>query len=126
MVGKHIPLVIRPLAHQLERGLKELGGTHTLKDIELMVSAGALQKWEGEESLIFTRVVQSPQKKECVIFLAVGNMPEIERLHPIVISWAKAQGCDRVVFAGRLGWAKTFLTRQKGWQAKQTLYSKEL
>ena len=117
---------ITRFAPELERALKYTGGTHSLEDLQEAAEAGEIQIWPGVESIMLTKLVDSPQKKELVFFLAAGQMAEVERLYHVVLDWGKKQGCERAVFVGRAGWSKSFLTRSEGWVETHRVYSKDL
>lgn len=113
------------LRAKLERAI-QLAGTHTLVDVEAAIAEGKMLAWHGVDSIIITQIAVFPQCKELIFFLAAGNMDEMRRLHLIICAWGKEQGCARAVFAGRPGWARSFLTQDEGWHSHLVVFEKEL
>lgn len=110
----------------LARALTYSGGTHTVQDVLDGVESGEFQLWEGQRSILVTKLMQHPQLLEAFVFLAAGDMREIESLYPTVLDWAKSKGCTRASFLGRPGWERTFLTRDAGWRTRLTVFEKEI
>lgn len=98
----------------IEAALKYADGSHMFEDVAAAVAAGRMQYWPGPSSAIITEILDYPQYKALNFFLAGGNLPELERMTPLILEWGKAQGCKKALFAGRRGWERTFLTRS-GW-----------
>jgi hypothetical protein len=113
------------LAPYLQQALV-LAGTHDLEDVRRALSQGRMQLWPGLKSAIVTQIVDHPQRRELVFFLAAGNLPEIQALYPIVLQWGAMTGCTHAVFMGRLGWSRTFLTKHEGWQLRMAVFEKDL
>jgi hypothetical protein len=111
---------------QITRALWFAGDTHTADDVLAQVARGELQLWEGEHSIVVTQILTYPRLKELCFFLAAGRMEEMKRLSPIILQWGRKQGCRRAVFAGRPGWARTFLTKEDGWTSPMVVFEKEL
>ena len=114
------------LVPEVERALAYTEGTHTVADIQAMITAGHAQLWPGERSVVVTQLRETPQKRLLHVFLAAGAMDEIQRLMPIVYEWGTAMGCTGASFTGRKGWARTFVTKEHGWEAKWTTFTKAL
>lgn len=117
---------VADVRRQIERALHYTGGTHTVDDVLEQVERGELQLWRGDASVIVTQILTYPRRKELCFFLAAGNMAEMKRLAPIIESWGREHGCARAVFAGRPGWARTFLTHDEGWSSPMWVFEKEL
>lgn len=84
------------LAHQ---------ATHTLADVEHLVSEGLAQVWQGERSAAVTEIIQQPRQKDFSLWLCGGDMEEIcETMLPKAAEWAKKEGCTRMLTSGRTGW----------------------
>lgn len=113
----------------IESALAFNGGTHTYEDVAEMIAAGRAMLWSGPASVAVTEIIQFPQKKVLHVFLAGGEAPgalaEMEKILPIILDWAKSQGCQTATFAGRKGWEKTFLART-GWDFPTVMAMKEL
>lgn len=114
------------LAPEVARALEYEGGLHTVDDIWAGVEKGEFQFWPGERSMLVTQILTFPRQKDLLFFLAAGDLTEIQRLYPIVLEWAKQQGCSRALMAGRKGWERTFLTKEEGWRSTHVVMEKEL
>ena len=111
---------------QIEGALRYAGGTHTFDDVQESVQAGAMQVFARPRSIIITEIVQYPRSKALHMFLGGGEMEEIEDMFPEIEAWARSIGCSAVTATGRHGWARTFMTRKRGYESVATVYSKEL
>jgi hypothetical protein len=80
-------------------------------DVASAVQGKRHQLWPGYGAVMVTKVEGRGKTRRLVVYLAGGNLAELERLYAGVEAWGRAQGCKRVVFAGRKGWQRTFLTR---------------
>lgn len=109
----------------IEAALAYAGGTHTFDDIRELVEQGRLQFWPGVHSAVVTEIIEYPRARALNIFLAGGNLAEIEAMAPGILEWGKAQGCSSAVFTGRKGWERTFLTRT-GWAPQLVVFEKKL
>lgn len=107
-------LAMQPYRTQIEAALSYADATHCYEDVAEMVAAGHAQFWPGPASCIVTELVSFPRKRVLNVFLAGGTLPELEAMIPIVLDWAKDQGCVAASFTGRRGWARTFVERM-GW-----------
>lgn len=110
----------------IARALEYSGGTHTVQDVLDGVEAGEFQIWEGERSILVTKLMQHPRLLEVFAWLAAGDGREIEELYPVVLEWAKAKGCTRASCLGRPGWERSFLTKDAGWHSGLRVFAKEL
>ncbi len=98
----------------LERALRYAGSTHSLADIDEALANGTMQCWPCLHSVVITQVVSYPRLKELRVCLAAGRLKEIEAITPVMLDWARKQGCTRAVFAGRRGWLRAFPAKS-GW-----------
>jgi len=113
------------LAPQLERALKGARG-YTLDDVREGISNGQMQLWPGLDSAIISQIIERPQGRELLFFLAAGNMEEMKRLYPIVMDWGRSKGCTYASMIGRKGWERSFLTREEGWKATHVVFEREI
>ncbi len=123
MAEKTLDLVA--FRHHIEAALSHADNTHTYDDVAALVAADDCQFWPGRDSVVITEIVVHPRKRVLNIFLAGGNLPEIEAMTPIILDWGKSKGCEAATFTGRRGWARTFLTKQ-GWQERLVMFAKKL
>lgn len=109
----------------LQEALNHTGGTHTVEDIGAGLMDGRFQMFTGPRSVVITEIQHYPQSKACHVFLAAGDMGEIEMIAPHVENWGRRNGCKVVSLAGRKGWARTFL-KDRGYEPKWFVVAKEL
>ena len=88
-------------------------GRYTPDDILQAIKDRDMQAWgyfgESLEAVGVTEIVVYPRKKYCRILIGAGrdrknwqhHIPDIER-------WARAQGCDGMETAARIGWWRAF------------------
>lgn len=108
----------------LEPALEYTRGTHTFSDVERYLETGHAQLWDTDRAAIVTQILRTPRIKTCHLFLAGGELAELERMLPIVEQWAKREGCTRMTLAGRAGWTRTFL-RDKGYDPAWVVMTKD-
>jgi hypothetical protein len=110
----------------IEAALSYGGGTHTFEDVAAMIDQGEAIFWPGPNSVIVTQIIEHPRSRTLHFFLAGGNLAELERMVPGILSWAKTErGCTAASMTGRKGWERTFLTRG-GWKSNLVVMTKEL
>jgi hypothetical protein len=105
----------------IESALVHTGGTHTFEDVAALVASGDMRCWPAPHSIILTEIITYPRKRIGHVFLAAGNLAEIEAMTPVIIAWSKTQGCVGAQMWGRKGWERTFLTRT-GWTPSLVLF----
>jgi hypothetical protein len=111
---------------QINAALHYSGGTHTFSDVRDAVQAGRLKFWPGPQSVILTETIQYPRKRILNFFLAGGTLPEIKAMYPLIIEWARGEGCTGAVISGRAGWLRSFLTRTEGWESTLVVLERDL
>jgi hypothetical protein len=84
--------------------------------VEAAVAHGSARLWLGERSAAVTQTV-----KVLELPLAAGNLTELKTMLAAAEAEARAEGCARVLCAGRRGWARAL----KGYRP-MTLLVKEL
>ena len=110
---------------QIDAALIYAGGTHLFEDVKGMVEREECQFWPGVDSCVITQIHFEPRRRILNIFLAGGDLAEIEAMTPLILQWGYEQGCTVAAFTGRRGWERTFLTRT-GWTPEMTMFAKEL
>mgnify|MGYP001193180561 FL=1 len=83
-----------------------------------------MQLWPAERGCIVTELAVYPKKRVLHIFLAGGELDQITDMHEDVIRWAKAQDCQALTLAGRMGWKKALAPF--GWEPTLLTLSKEI
>lgn len=109
---------LKDYRRQIEAALEYASGSHSFDDVVAAVAAGQMQAWYGPGSVMVTELIAYPGYKAVNIFVAGGELPELERMTGPVLEWAKSEGCTRAMFAGRPGWERTFLART-GWKVQK-------
>jgi hypothetical protein len=107
----------------IQSALDKGGNTHDFIDVVEGVLGGKMQLWHGEKGCAVTELVVYPKKKVLHVFLAGGNLEQITDMHDDAVKWAKAQGCQGMTIAGRLGWKK--ILDKYGWKEQFVTLSKE-
>lgn len=125
MTGILVFPVLYPYRENLQKALDFGGGAYTLEDVEQMISMGTAQMWPSGESVIVTEIVVYPRAKHLHLFLAGGNLDELDALLPEVLEWGRGQGCTEATLSGRRGWERSFLADQ-GWKPTLIVMTKEL
>lgn len=112
------------LAPVLQAAL-DRGAGYSLEDVKRAVLDGRMQFWPGDESAIVTEILDHPQDRVCHYFLAGGTLVELERMVPVVESFARHMGCARMTLTGRRGWERSFI-RAMGYKPAFVVMAKEL
>lgn len=86
--------------------LELTGGTHDEADLVEAIAEGRYTFWPCERSAILTHWIEYPRFRACRVFLAGGDLAELQRMEPVVAEWAKRNGCARIEICGRRGWAR--------------------
>ena len=95
----------------LEQALADAGDRYSLADVMAEVDAGEAHLWVFERSAVVTRFIEEPAGRTFFYWLAGGDLDEIKQHEPRMAQWAKAQGCNRKMLAGRAGWQRAL-----GWK----------
>jgi hypothetical protein len=109
----------------IEAALAYAGDTHTFDDVVAAVAEGKARSWPGPHSVIITEMVEYPRSKHIHFWIAGGNLAELEQMTPIILDWARTQGCTKASLAGRRGWERTFIART-GWKQSLVVFEKSL
>lgn len=110
----------------LASALEHDPGTHTVEDVWSMVEAHEAVLIQIGESIAVVQFLQSPLRKEILVWLAAGEMEDMKEIERVVCELGRLEGCAVALFRGRKGWERTFLTRDDGWHATHVTYQKEL
>lgn len=120
-----VTTALEPFRRYLTDALEYGGNTHTLEDVAAKIASGDAQFWPGVEAFIITEIVDFPLRRECHVWLAGGNLAEIEAMVVPLEAWARSVGCTHATLTGRRGWARTFLART-GWAPTLEVLEKAL
>ena len=100
--------------HWIEAALVYARGTHLIEDVEAGIANGTYQFWPGERSAIVSEIIVYPRLKALNFWLIGGDLSELKEMEPIVVAWAKTQGCTRFMGVGRWGMQRAF--RSQGYE----------
>ena len=89
----------------------EYDNTYNIEDVANCISDGSMQLWPNNNSAVVTQVQNFPRMKVLHIFLAGGNLEELETLTPHIQKFAEDMGCRKITLTGRKGWSRTFVTK---------------
>ena len=110
---------------QLERALAYSGGTHSIEDVFIGIAQGQFDFWVKNGSVGITEIIDHPQMRVLNVFLAAGEMGDLESAFPEVEEYARQAQCSRITLLGRQGWARSFLIDQ-GFAPKWQVLAKDL
>jgi hypothetical protein len=116
---------INSYRQQIEAALKFADDSHSFEDIAASVKKGELQFWPGFSSVVITEIMQFPRYRALNLFLAGGNIPELQSMLPGIEEFAESIGADRIVLTGRKGWLRSFLVHE-GYGEKMVTMEKKL
>jgi hypothetical protein len=103
-------LLFKKVEKILEPAL-EYDKTYNIEDVADCISKGTMQLWPTNGSAVVTQVQTFPRMKVLHIFLAGGNLEELETLTPHIQKFAEDMGCRKITLTGRKGWSRTFVTK---------------
>ena len=67
---------------------------------------GKYQLWTATSSAAVTEIVTYPNSKATRVWLAGGDLEELQAMEKEVVAWANSIGCNEVQIAGRGGWER--------------------
>jgi hypothetical protein len=89
----------------------EYDNTHNMQDVADCINSCTMQLWTGDNSAIVTQVQIFPRMKVLHVFLAAGDLVELEIITPRIQKFAEDMGCQKITLTGRRGWSRTFVTK---------------
>ena len=114
------------LRPQIESALAYSGGTHQYADVAEMIAAGTAVLFPGPSAAIVAEIVEHPRRRVLNIFLAAGNLKELEAMLPLVLEWGHSKGCQSATFIGRRGWIRLFASRDPRWTETHVMMQRQL
>lgn len=90
----------------ISAAINRSSSTHDMGDVLEAIQTHAAQFWPGANCAGVTEVVSYPRRKVIRLWLAGGDMEELQTLHNEAIEWGREQGCDWSEVVGRRGWLK--------------------
>jgi GNAT superfamily N-acetyltransferase len=125
IVGETAPQAWARCRPWLEAALERAGGTHGIDDVARLVERGDAHFWPAAACAVVTEFYFYPRLKACNFWLLGGNLKALLALQPVIETWARAQGCTRMLGGGpRAGWTRVLAPR--GYRPAWTIYCKEL
>ena len=100
-------------------------GLYESEDILRSLIAGEYHLFTSDNSALVVTVMPYPRKTVLHIFLAGGNLEELEELYKETEQFAKYMNCSSITLMGRFGWRRSFLT-EYGMKSTCLQMSKEL
>ena len=120
----------KPYLLQLQELLHEMGGTHTLEDIQGLIETGAFQSFVEKETWVVTTTIAFPQATVMDIFLVVGDQKDFEPLEKQIEASARDQGVTFMRVYARKGFEYLIDRRSwkfgQGWRPGPRVYTKRL
>ena len=107
----------------LQDALDRSGNHYRTTDVLEDIQANTAQYWPGENCVIVTKLVDYPEKRTIVYWLAAGDLEEIMGLEDTINSWARDQGCAQALLHGRSGWLRVL---GDSWNKKYDVLQKDL
>jgi len=89
----------------------EYDNTHNMQDVADCIDSCTMQLWPSDNSAVITQVQNFPRMKVLHIFLAGGNLEELEILAHHIQKFAEDMGCQKITLTGRRGWSRTFVSK---------------
>lgn len=113
-----------PYLDRIANILKEQGDFYSVEDLFAEVQDGRSQSFSEGDSIVITSIRVFPKRKALEIRLAVGKLEEIYAMQPRIVSFAREQGCDRMLAAvGRDGWE---IAATPGWKKAAMLWVRDI
>jgi len=100
-------------------------GLYHSEDILRELVSGQYHLFTSEHSAIVATINPYPRGTVLHLFLAGGNLEELEELYKETEEFARYQNCKSITLMGRLGWSRSFL-RQYDMKPTCLQMSKEL
>jgi len=100
-------------------------GLYESEDILRSLVSGEYHLFTKDNSALVATVMPYPRGTVLHIFLAGGNLEELEELYKETEQFAKYMNCKSITLIGRFGWKKSFLT-EYGMKPTCLQMSKEL
>ena len=96
------------------------GGTHTEEDVIDRLVFGRAFLWANGNSGVLCEFDDFPRKRFCRFWSAGGALDDLLPMHDTIVSWARANGAERMDIVGRAGWLKVLPGYKRGgvWMTK--------
>lgn len=116
----------------IQRAMKHAAGERDILDVLKALYSGQNQLWlslhdEKHIGTLVTEIVDTDQKRICVLLYAAGDLDEYQQLFDDLSDierWAAYNGCDDVRIIGRPGWTR--LLKSQGYDQIYVTVSKSV
>jgi hypothetical protein len=93
--------------------------------VRLLVERGEAQFWPFSRSAMVSLIFDEPQAKSLHQWLIGGDLGQVlGEMRETIEAWARAQGCTRLLGAGRRGWERVL--KPYGYEVAAVVYAREL
>lgn len=106
----------------IEASLACADGTHTFDDVAAGVLSGRFMLWPRERCCAVLEVLEYPRSRELNVFLAGGELEQIQASQEELFEIARNCGAQAVTMTGRRGWVRAL----PGWQEQHVVLRKEV
>ena len=89
----------------------EYDNTHNMQDVADCIDSSTMQLWTSDNSAVVTQVQIFPRMRVLHIFLAAGDLADLEIITPRIQKFAEDMGCQKITLTGRKGWSRTFVSK---------------
>lgn len=91
------------------------GAPQSLEQIKEGIVEGRYQFWPAVDAAVITQVVRGV-RPELNIYLAGGALERLRDMLPVLELYGRSMECVSVTILGRVGWQRTFLTKEMGYK----------
>lgn len=106
----------------IEAALSHADGTHTFDDLAGAVLTGRMTLWAKDRSCAVLEVLDYPRTRELSVFIAGGDLAQIQASQDELIDMARQCGAQAVTMTGRRGWVQAL----PGWQERHVVLRKDV
>lgn len=107
---------------RIEAALSHADGTHTFDDLAGAVLSGRMMLWAKANSFAVLEVQQYPRARELCVFIAGGDLKEIQASQGELLDIARNCGAQAVTMTGRRGWKRAL----PDWQERHVVLRKDV
>lgn len=82
--------------------------------------------FDVEQACAVAQVIPSGENRICMVLVVAGTMDGVREIEPMIVEYARENGCQAVQMIGRPGWERVYNTVASGYRPIGTLYEKAL
>lgn len=87
---------------------------------------GLAQFHDVDEACAITQLAISGPHKVCLILALGGTLEGVRELEPVIVNFAREQGCQAIQTIGRPGFERVYEKLAEGYRPVGTMYEKSL